>query len=271
MGFKTKVLTFAPMHNTQGKSDATGAFQLGPAKFRKYMDGVWANLSPSGQTDPLCWKDIRLDNTLEYKTLGQELIRTIKEESFELCQEVIMAFFCHGWSRGFQFGVSCDSSQKEAVNFKEFVAVLHDQSASRLVMDESGSMVILRLAFFACSTGLYGSKKTMASRSGDNSFADRLRDELCCAGVVRNSVLAHYSRGDYLRNPDIVRFDGNGSPVGGCGGDFVIPPATTKFNMRMRRKYRELIQKDSSWAFDAIFSSIPTLQRRIIREMNKDE
>jgi hypothetical protein len=59
---------------------------------------------------------------------------------------------------------------------------------------------------------------------GDGGCADEMRDAMCRAGMVNCRVTAHATVGHTNKNRWCKFFDGQGSPVGGVGGQMPVPP-----------------------------------------------
>lgn len=113
----------------------------------------------------------------------------------------ICAFFGHGWRTGIQFGFGI-------ANVKELAKALAYGCTS------------VRVVLYACSTG------DGAGPGGDGGFADALRDALCVAGAPFCQVDAHDRPGHATRNPYVRRFMGQGSNVGGTGGQWIVAPGS---------------------------------------------
>lgn len=129
-----------------------------------------------------------------------------------------VTFFMHGWPKGIQCGFRLNDA-------KTFV----DHLVPKL-RDGVGTAVSMPLIInlFCCLTGdVPGSGNSDAKKlgpGGDGGFADRVRDELCRAGYPWVKVYAHTTKGHSTRNPFVRVMHGDGSPVGGDGGRFAIPP-----------------------------------------------
>ena len=112
-----------------------------------------------------------------------------------------VAFFCHGFATGIQLGFKLPH-----------VAELAKTIAA------SGT-VSPNITLYACSTGAGGV-------GGDGGFADKLRDALCTAGATQCRVDALTTAAHATRNPYVRRFEGQGSPVGGTGGQWLVAPGS---------------------------------------------
>lgn len=110
------------------------------------------------------------------------------------------AFFCHGWRTGMQFGF--------------------DMGTAKLLANElakASGYSTVDVTLYSCSCGA-------GDNDGDGGFADALRDELCKAGARDCKVVAHTTAGHATSNPYVREFNGNGSPVGGTGGQWIVSP-----------------------------------------------
>lgn len=112
------------------------------------------------------------------------------------------AFFCHGWRTGMQFGFDLRS-------VGELAEHIHAASGNQ---DPN-------VFLYSCSCG-------SGDNDGDGGFADKLRDELCKLGSVNCLVVAHATAGHATSNPYVREFNGNGSPVGGTGGQWIVAPGS---------------------------------------------
>jgi hypothetical protein len=114
----------------------------------------------------------------------------------------VLGFFCHGWKTGIQPGWQ-----------------LQHVDTLAAVIAESCDTDAPIVALYACSTASGGV-------GGDGGFADSLRDALCAAGAVNCRVDAHDRPGHCTRNPYVRRFEGQGSPCGGQGGQWIVAPGS---------------------------------------------
>lgn len=112
----------------------------------------------------------------------------------------LIAFFCHGLRSSVQLGHSL-----QTIN-----------SLAEAIAGNASEHVVV--ALYCCSTG------AGPGVGGDGGFADGLRDALCRAGAVHCVVNAHDNAGHTTRNPRVRRFRGEGSPVGGTGGGWIVAP-----------------------------------------------
>jgi len=198
------VLMFVPMYNTKGRKDATGAFQPEAEAFLKVLGAPYdkANL-------------LTIDNRRPAKDMARSVID--KLNAVKGIDEV--AFFCHGSTGGIQFGFN-------RRNVAELAAAL----ASATAEDD------LTVALYCCLTGGASDDR----HGGDGGFADLLRDELCKAGIVNCRVDAHTTAGHTTWNPFVRRFEGMGSPAGGAGGYFIVPPGSKSW-----ARWRKALRSDA--------------------------
>jgi hypothetical protein len=162
-----------------------------------------------------------LDNKLPRKVVKELIINAI-----EMIKPDNIAFFCHGWKNGIQLGL--DTSNVKSI-----------------VMPWVKNPVI---TLYACSCG-----------TGDNvGFADALRDHLCKSGSPNNIINAHYTDGHTTHNPNLKRFEGRGSLIGGIDGIKIVSPKSKK----EFAKCRELLKK-TAFRFDFPFLSLAEIHLTI--------
>lgn len=178
------ILALAPRYNTGTKRDATGAFQPEARAFAALHNG-----------------DVVLVDNKNLTSAGMrsDVLTAIRDH-----RPSHIAFFCHGWKTGIQFGFGMKHL---------------DELAEAIRGCYQGTCSIVTL--YACSTG--GGPGT----GGDGGFADGLRDALCRQGDVDCFVDAHDRPGHTTRNPYVRRFEGMGSAVGGSGGYWIVSPGST--------------------------------------------
>jgi hypothetical protein len=202
-----RALVFTPDRNTHG-NDYTGAFQPEAEHFVK-LNGVRP-------------EDVhRIDVS---KTLGErraQLMQVLQHAAASIPLVNTLAFFCHGWSRGIQLGLTTS----------ELASAAHAIAALSGVAPP-----LLRIALYACSTGadvVPGKAPVPDAPGGEGDFADRLRDALCVAGRPFCQVDAHTVRGHTTQNPFVRRFSGDGSPTGGQGGSWIVAPKSVQWRAWM--------------------------------------
>lgn len=185
------LLGFAPTTNSPGKKDATGAFIPEGRNFMKFHDEPADSL-------------VLIDNTKPAAVMKARVLDSIREAPD--LQGV--AFFCHGLRDRIQFGIR----KKDLPELAQLLAT-----------KATGDLVV---TLYCCDTGRDDDADRdddLAEFGGDNGFADCLRDELCKAGVTRCVVDAHTTAAHTTMNPDVRRFEGMGSKVGGAGGHYIVP------------------------------------------------
>lgn len=195
-----KTLCFRPRHNSPGKHDVTGAFAPEADKFLGLHGG----------------KVHAFDNRRPMGARRREVLEILRATPFANYDAV--AFFCHGWATGIQAGFTRAHVRELAEAVRGF-----------------GTDV----ALYCCSTGAdpQDSPKEAAG-TGENSFADKLRDALCALGDVDCSVVAHSTVAHTTKNPHVLFFDGMGSPVGGTGGYYPVAPGSALWRA-WRKRLRE--------------------------------
>lgn len=193
-----RVLSLAPLYNSPGKRDATGAFQPEARLFEIALPAGSVSLNAT------------IDNSRPAAKMRAEVAARIRGFA-----PSVLDFFCHGWRTGVQFGWSLDSI---------------DTLAS--VIAEACPTDAPIVALYACSTASGGV-------GGDGGFADQLRDALCQAGAVNCRVDAHDRAGHTTRNPYVRRFEGQGSAVGGQGGQWIVAPGSALWS-----KWRAALRGD---------------------------
>jgi hypothetical protein len=184
----SKIL-FAPMVDTPGKHDA-GEFQREAHAFCK------EHTSNCG---------VRLfDNRLAPPQRFSQVVDWLHGGNVSSLADTI-AFFCHGYKTGLQFGATMQNAEKMADAIK--------------VACVSSPKVIL----YACSAGRDGDADATdeddPGPGGDGGYADKLRDALGRIGV-RATIYAHTTAAHTTRNPFVRRFD----PGEMAGGHWVVEP-----------------------------------------------
>lgn len=204
----SNALIFAPQYNTKGRRDATGAFLPEAAAFAKTLGGaaIVTNIDNGPAPAVAAYRQV-LDKIDSFRrdSGGKELD--------------MLALFCHGWSRGIQFGFNLSSVEALAGHLEKVASAR------------------LAVVFYSCLAGS-GPKDAVG---GDGGFADRFRDALCRAGLTDCQVDAHTTAGHTTRNPYVRRFEGRGSPVGGVGGYYLVEPGS-----KLWPKWRAALKSDNS-------------------------
>lgn len=196
-----KILVMYSNTNTKGKHDATGAFIPEAIAFSKYHKVPIEN--QLGVKCPRISKAARRRKVLEF----------IKERGVENDGIEAIAFFCHGWPKGIQFGFD-----------REHIPELTDVIRQRCV-DE------IFIPIYACLTAendIRDKKKNNDIGPATNGgFADLLRDSLEKNGIKKGWVDAHKTAGHAGWNPYVVRFLMDSvSEVynNGIGGSWLVGP-----------------------------------------------
>ncbi len=191
-----RILIFVPQHNAKGKKDVTGAFLPEAQKLRKLAaEGSFIvtidNSKPFSRRRKQC--NAALDQLIEANIFFDSV-----------------AVFCHGWLNGIQIGYS-----RKTVG----------QFACRIVC-LSWNIDTVTVPLFCCSTGEDPDDDPLtAVGTGDDSFADKLRDAICAEGSDLCRVMAHTTVAHATSNPNVLFMDGMGTPDGGVGG---YPPVSPK-------------------------------------------
>ena len=181
-----QALIFTTDRNRPGKKDYTGAFGPHARRF--------------AETHRIERSHIHKINVGVSKRRQCEQVLSIIRDSRSLdC----VAFFCHGYKKGIEFGLTTRNVDKLAETLAE--------TARRN----------LNIPLYACSTA--GGKR-VEGPGGDGDFADELRDALCRVGINKCRVMGHATAGHTTKNPHVRFFDGFSSDVGGFGGYWVVRP-----------------------------------------------
>jgi len=186
-----KKLVFYSAKNTNGKNDAIGAFIPESEEFAKLHridDCDRYGINCSGIKEAT-----RRENLLT-------VLRSQNENSIEA-----IAFFCHGWSKGIQFGIGMKQIEELC---RVFSVVCRED---------------VKIVLYACwAADADGIADTGAVGPGtDGGFADKLRDGMLRVGLGGGWVDAHKKEGHTTKNPMLVRFDVD--PVADEDGDFDLP------------------------------------------------
>lgn len=204
------ILAFAPRWNTT-RADATGGFQLWGRRFLEHY-------SEKGL--------VIIDNHLSPDKQMRRVLDVLDAQAGKGAPgQVCVAFFCHGYRAGIQFGFKLRHLPKLA----RAIARLGDPA--------------VKVPLYACDCGRDldpDRKDDLEAFGGDGGFADRLRDRLCEAGAIDCRVDAHTTAGRGDVNPNVRRFEGGGSTTGGTGGQYIIPigdPLWPKWQKALRGGY----------------------------------
>lgn len=120
----------------------------------------------------------------------------------------------HGWTTGIQVGPQCKDVDVLTAELKR--------------------LGIREVCLYCCSTGNDAKDSDTAPGTGDNGFADLLRDAMCRAGITDARVFAHSTAGHTSQNPDIRFFDGMGLTQGGVGGLTPVRRGTPQYQALRR-------------------------------------
>lgn len=182
-----KALIFTPDRNLGDRKDYTGAFRPEARAFAAL------------HTAPLA--RVVAVNVGQTATDQREQVEDAIASAGPL---ELVAWFCHGFRNGLQLGHR----------------LAHVDRLARAIAANATTSV--RVALYACSTGA----SLGNGAAGDGGFADALRDALCRAGATQCQVDAHDTAAHATRNPRVRRFRGDGSPVGGTGGGWIVAPGS---------------------------------------------
>lgn len=181
-------LVFAPLRNAPGKHDA-----------QEFLNEAHAFNRAHGFNDQVAV----FDNALPQVDRRDEFLTRLR--IFTRGELDVLALFCHGWPDGVQLGFHCAHARGLATELKAV-------AASKLTV-----------ALYCCSTGADKDGNDADERQpgpgGDGGFADRLRDELCDAGIAA-TVFAHSTAGHATRNPWVRVFE----PGRRAGGEWLVSP-----------------------------------------------
>lgn len=200
------VLAFAPTTNSPGKKDATGAFLPEARAFVRLA-------KPTSEL-------VLIDNKQPFHLRRRAVLSALDAHVGSGVSSV--AFFCHGFRSGLQLGFRLPHIQGLAARISQVCAG-----------------VAPVVALYCCSTGADAEGDPLsAPGTGENSFADRLRDRLCMEGAVDCRVMAHTTVAHTTMNPMVVFMDGMGVPDGGVGGYAPVAPGSANWP-RWRRTLRD--------------------------------
>lgn len=184
-----RALVFAPMHNSDGKRDATGAFipeARGFCLHHKLMPDHVVKL---------------FNNYLPMEARAVQVTLWIRRAVPRSVDTV--ALFGHGWKEGIQHGFRLGDAARLAQALSE-------------VCTKTPTIIL-----YCCDTGRDDDAERdddkQAAPGGDGGFADKLRDELGRRAIAA-TIYAHTTAGHTTCNPWVRRFD----PGEMCGGHYVI-------------------------------------------------
>lgn len=142
----------------------------------------------------------RIKNPVSY-TQRKETVLNVLDSLPENQPKEVIAFFCHGWPTGIQFGFQTDTGVSYRNRSISDVDALAEAIARIATAD-------VKIILYACSAG-----------ADDNSFAAQLRDRLVESRPLCR-IDAHKTRGHSTQNPQVNRFE---SPAGSSGQMIVSP------------------------------------------------
>jgi len=215
---KRRMLIFRPMHNSHGKRDVTGAFA---PEADRYADTVCTKGSMV----------VTINNKKPFWHRRRQVLEVFEEALDNPAFFDGVAFVCHGWKHGIQLGF-------RSGNVDELAEWIH------AVCQHS----FLEVPLYCCSTGGDVLTSRTSPGTGDYSFADLLRDDICrwadaddFASYCR--IMAHETVAHTTKNPRVRFFDGMGSPAGGVGGYRPARPGAALWSAWKR----ELRNRDSDF------------------------
>jgi hypothetical protein len=234
-----EVLILTPDRNEK-RADFTGAFRPEANKFAD-LHGV-----PRDQIH-------RIDVSKPMKDRAAQSLKLIESYTPR-----VLAVFCHGYSTGIQIGFRNPKKTKRKRG--HFTPSRTDRANFASLISTLSEHDNVCVALYCCSTGddPDGDADT-APGSGDDSFADLLRDELCKAGSRTCRVFAHVTAGHTTRNPHVKFYDGNYSTDGGVGAEYLAKPGSSSF-----RALARALKTD--FRFRLPFLSVPRVHQLIAEQ-----
>ena len=231
---RKRMLILRAGFNSHGKKDVTWAFKPEAERFLKAV----------------CTKDSRIiaiDNRQGFAKRQVDVLTEMgKADEHERWYDGV-AFFCHGWKTGIQLGFK-----------NRDVALLADRIYD--LCEHSFPYVPL----YCCSTGGDVKTKKSSPGTGDNSFADLLRDALCARIAEADfapypRVFAHETVAHTTKNPRVRVFDGMGSSEGGVGGYRPIKVG----GIYWKAWKRELREHEGDFRFRVPFMDVPQIEAEL--------
>lgn len=182
-----RALVLAPLHNKEGRKDATGAFQPEATKFCQLHNVADRVHLIDNHDDPM-----------EMRLAVYQLLDSAPRGSLDC-----VAVFCHGWKNGLQFGIGREHLTGLAIRIRQ------------------ACKANARVVLYACSTARDMDADEEDDKNdhvgGDGGFADLLRDLLADNGAAI-TVFAHSTAGHATENPFLRVF----LPTERMGGRFVV-------------------------------------------------
>jgi len=215
------VMMFAPKYNVK-RADAD-EFQREAKRFREFH-GLSEEHTPIHLIDNSRHRYLRAEQVLEHIE-----VRLNKIDVYELPPQVYN-FFGHG----FKFGLSSFGFRSPNHPY----ATDRDRTHFNMLMEYMAHHCGVMMLLYACSTGDDpDDDPDTAPGSGDDSFADWCRDELCALRAWFCRVMAHTTAGHTTVNPMVKFFDGTGGPGPGVGAPMVFDPGSVEF-----RKWNKMLK-----------------------------
>jgi hypothetical protein len=226
------MLCIAPMHNTKGRKDATGAFIPEAKRFLEFhkQDSSMLHL---------------IDNHLTKKEMMSQVLSLLSDfggiwPNGRPLEGIF--FFCHGYRKGIQFGFTTKSVDPLA-------EAIHAACGERPIV-----------TFYSCDVARDPDRSRfddLEGLGGDGGFADEMRDALCRVDSNFCIVDGHTTVGHTTKNPHVRRFNGDGSFKGGIGGYYIVP----RQKKNLFKKWRKALRGDLRFEYpfmsaDHIVSSL---------------
>lgn len=190
---QSAILVLRPDRNHK-LSDYTGAFLPESTLFSRYHRRVGRKVIEH---------EINIDKGPVRRR--REVLEAIRSWSESYVIDAV-AFFCHGWPTGIQLGFR----------------LAHVELLAKALAAANPTGNATTVSIYSCLTG-------KGPAHGDGNFADELRDALCVEGQIYGRTMGHATSGPAEQNPYVRLFDGNGSPVGGTGGNWIVRPGTAQW------------------------------------------
>lgn len=232
-----RILILRAGFNSHGKKDVTWAFKPEAARFLKSVCTADSKI-------------VAIDNRKPFAQRQAEVVKVFRAADQEVTPYDGVAFFCHGWKTGIQLGFK----NRDVALLADWVHTLCEHSFPYVPL-------------YCCSTGGDVRSKKLRRTSpgtGDNSFADLLRDALCeeiaADGLAPYPrVFAHETVAHTSKNPRVRVFDGMGSSEGGVGGYRPIKVG----GIYWKAWKRELREHEGDFRFRVPFMDVPDIEAEL--------
>lgn len=209
-----KALCFAPLHNAPGKRDGD-----------EFRSEAMRFLKAHGLDSPVRLFDNQAPD-FERREHAYAAIEAHPRGTLDT-----FALFSHGYKTGVQLGFGVEHARRLALTLKPAAA--------------PGGLTV---ALYCCDTGRDADRDKIDDRTegvgGDGGFADRLRDELCDAGV-RATVWGHSTAGHTTWNPFVRVF----VPEERRGGGWLVAPGSDLWG-RWRRALDPTVDRNGRRVVD---------------------